>query len=98
VAVEATEWACSQLQIWGAWEREERLLRETLTWVSQRSRKAAAFLHQLGIVAHRRGDYNQALAWYRQSLAIKEALGDRAGMASSYHQLGIVAQDRGDYD
>ena len=34
-----------------------------------------------------------ALDWYRQSLAINEQLGDRAGMASSYHQLGMVAQD-----
>ncbi len=45
-----------------------------------------------------RGDYDQALDWYRQSLTIKEELGNRAGTASSYHQLGIIAQERGDYD
>ncbi|MCP2269284.1 Tetratricopeptide repeat-containing protein, partial [Actinokineospora diospyrosa] len=33
--------------------------------------------------------------WCQQSLTIKENLGDRPGMASSYHQLGIVAQLRG---
>jgi tetratricopeptide (TPR) repeat protein len=98
MAVEVTEWAISQLETWGAWEREERLLRESLTWVPQRSRKAAVFLYHLGNLAYRRGDYDQALVWYRQSLAIVKALGDRAGIASSYHQLGMVAQDRGDYD
>jgi tetratricopeptide (TPR) repeat protein len=34
--------------------------------------------------------------WYRKSLTIKEELGNRPGMATSYHQLGRVAQDRGD--
>ena len=34
--------------------------------------------------------------WYRKSLEIEEALGNRLGMASSYHQLGRVTQDRGD--
>lgn len=45
-----------------------------------------------------RGDYDAALDRYRRSLAIKEQLGDRAGMATSYHQLGNVAFLRGDYD
>jgi tetratricopeptide (TPR) repeat protein len=31
-------------------------------------------------------------------LAIKEPLGNRAGMAISYHNMGAIAQDRGDYD
>jgi tetratricopeptide (TPR) repeat protein len=87
-----------QLDTWGAWEWEDRLLRETLTWMPGGSAEAAAALHQLGIVAQNRGDYDAALDWYRKSLAIREQLGDRAGMASSYHHLGIVAQDRGHYD
>ena len=33
-----------------------------------------------------------------KSLAIKEELGDRPGMAATYHQLGITAQDRGRLD
>src|SRR5262249_1818043 len=32
-----------------------------------------------------------------RSLAIKERLGDHAGLASSYHQLGMLAQRRGEY-
>jgi tetratricopeptide (TPR) repeat protein len=88
----------TQLQTWGAWEWEERLIRETLGSIPEGSAEASACLHELGKVAYLRGDYDAALDWYRKSLAIKEQLGDRAGMASSYHHLGIVAQVRGDYD
>jgi tetratricopeptide (TPR) repeat protein len=88
----------TQLDTWGAWEWEERLIRETLGLMPDGSREASAHLHQLGTVAQRRGDYDAALDWYRKSLAILEQLGDRAGMAASYHQLGMVAQFRGDYD
>src|SRR6202049_1577880 len=45
-----------------------------------------------------RGDYDQALSWYQQSIDIIEELGNRAGMLSSYHQLGNVLYLRGDYD
>ena len=97
-AVEVTEWICLQLDTWGAYGREEQLCREVLTWVPERSQKAAAFQHLLGIVAQERGSYDEALDWYRKSLAIKEELGDRSGMARSYHQLGNVSYLRGSYD
>ncbi|MFD7403575.1 tetratricopeptide repeat protein [Streptomyces sp. NPDC059866] len=60
----------------------------------QRARLSTAY-HQLGMVAHLRGRLEEAEDWYRQSLTIKEGLGDRPGMATSYGQLGMVAQDRG---
>jgi tetratricopeptide (TPR) repeat protein len=44
---------------------------------------------QLGIVARVRGDYDQALDWYRQALAIFEELGDRASMALTLSQIGM---------
>ncbi|WP_169789395.1 tetratricopeptide repeat protein [Skermanella aerolata] len=87
-----------QLDTWGAWEWEVRLLRETLSWMPVGSKEAAAAFHHLGMVAQRQGDYGAALDWYRQSLAISEQLGNRAGMAYSYHQLGMVAQLQGDYE
>jgi len=71
----------TQLDTWGAWEWEERLIRETLRLVPEGSRRAGAYLHQLGVVAYRRGDYDAALDWYHKSLAIREQLGDRVGMA-----------------
>ncbi|MGX9886050.1 tetratricopeptide repeat protein, partial [Streptomyces sp. NPDC002276] len=92
-----TQGVCSQLDTWGALDWEQRLVEETLTWVPANSRSAAAYIHQLGIIAHVRGDYVQAEERYRASLANLEELGDRSGIATSYHQLGMIAQVRGDY-
>jgi len=94
-AVEVTEFACSQLETWGAWSRVARLYRETLNWVPDRSPKAAMCFHQLGILAQNRGDLDEALAQYRRSLAIKEALGNRAGMAGSCCGIGAIFTETG---
>ena len=48
------------------------------------------------MVAQRRGDLAAAEAWYRKSLEIAEALGDRPGMAATYGQLGLLAEARND--
>jgi tetratricopeptide (TPR) repeat protein len=95
---DAVTWrACSQLHTWGAWDWEQSLLEESLTWAPARSYSAATCIHQLGMIAQERGDYQQAEERYRASLTIKEELGNRAGIAASYHQLGRIAQERGDY-
>jgi tetratricopeptide (TPR) repeat protein len=94
-AVRVTEWVCLQFQTWGAYRRQEQLMEETLRWLPEGSSKAAAFQHQLGRVAHLRGSYDEALDWYRKSLAIEEELGNRAGMATTISQLGVLATERG---
>jgi tetratricopeptide (TPR) repeat protein len=86
---------CSQLDTWGAWDRERHLCKEVLTWIPERSQKAAAFVHQLGIIAQNRGAYEEALEWYRKSLAIEEELGNRAGMARSYGQIAALLTEQG---
>ncbi|MFC4531556.1 tetratricopeptide repeat protein [Sphaerisporangium dianthi] len=97
-AARATDWVCRRLHAWGAWGWEEQLYQETLSWFAAGSRQQAAGFHHLGMIAQLRGEYDQALEWYHQSLAIDEELGNRAGMAASYHQLGIIAQLRSEYD
>jgi hypothetical protein len=54
----------------------------------------AASYHQLGITAQARGRLEEADDWYQRSLAIKEELGDRRGMALTYAQLGRIAETR----
>ncbi|MFJ4242406.1 TIR domain-containing protein, partial [Streptomyces iakyrus] len=93
----ATQHVCLQLHTWGAWDWEQHLIEETLTWFPARCQSAAAYTHQLGMIAELRGDYQQAEDHYRASLTIAEELGNRAGIAASYHQLGIIAELRGDY-
>ena len=53
-------------------------------------------MHLAGTVAAQRGDYEEARARYEEGLAIRERLGDRAGMASLYSNLAIVAEYSGD--
>jgi hypothetical protein len=36
-----------------------------------------------------KGAWDKAIEFYQQSLAIKEQLGDRHGMAQTYNNLGI---------
>jgi tetratricopeptide (TPR) repeat protein len=62
----------------------------------QKQRRLAVAYHQLGMVAQDRGDLAAAEGWYRKSLEINEALGNRPGLASSYGQLGLLAEARED--
>jgi hypothetical protein len=47
-------------------------------------------------VAQDRGDLDSAENWYRKSLEINEALGNRRGLATSYGRLGLLSEQRGD--
>jgi predicted ATPase/transcriptional regulator with XRE-family HTH domain/Tfp pilus assembly protein PilF len=57
----------------------------------------ASALHGAGMLAWRQGDYEQASAWHQESLALRQALGDRQGIASSLENLGMVAWRQSDY-
>ncbi len=96
-ACSLTEGICAQLDEWGAWDQEAALVQDTLRRLPSESDRRGAWIHQLGMLAQRRGDYAEAERLYRQSLEINEPLGNLAGMAASYHQLGMLAQDRGNY-
>ncbi|MEU4522939.1 CHAT domain-containing protein, partial [Amycolatopsis sp. NPDC024027] len=86
-----------RLHLIGAWDHESTLSHHTLEVLARTADQRARWHHQLGVLAQARGDYAEAERRYTDSLTVKEELGDRAGMASSYHQLGILAQARGDY-
>ena len=88
-AGEVTESACSQLHTWGAWDQEAALIHDTLARLPADSPRRAAWIHQLGMIAQVRGDYDEAARQYQRSLDINERLGDQAGLATSYHQLGM---------
>jgi predicted ATPase/Tfp pilus assembly protein PilF/DNA-binding XRE family transcriptional regulator len=54
-------------------------------------------LHGAGMLAWRQGDYAQARAWHAESLALRQQLGDRQGIASSLENLGMVAWRQSEY-
>jgi DNA-binding CsgD family transcriptional regulator/tetratricopeptide (TPR) repeat protein len=55
-------------------------------------------LYQAGRLAQHRGDYEQALVFARQSLALSRHLGDRRGMARALGLMGWVMHWQGDRD
>jgi tetratricopeptide (TPR) repeat protein len=97
-AGQVSEWVCSQLHTWGAWDQEASLIHDTFTRLPTDSPRQAAWIHRLGVLAYSRGDYSEAARQYQRALDIFERLGDQAGMADTYHYLGILAHDRSDYD
>ncbi|WP_326647305.1 tetratricopeptide repeat protein [Streptomyces sp. NBC_01750] len=93
-----TRQVCHLLHTWGAWNWEERLLRETLGWLPPDDAEAASFLNDLGILAQDQGRSDQALALYKRALAVLEGSGDRAGTSAVLHQIGRISEGRGDLD
>jgi tetratricopeptide (TPR) repeat protein len=61
-------------------------------------RNMAVALHQLGMIAEERHNYDEAEKCYKKSLEIKERIGDEHGQASTLHQLGMIAEERHNYD
>lgn len=57
----------------------------------------ATVLRGIGVIHSRRGNYAQALDYYRESLALSEASGDKAGIARTLDNLGIVHRLQGDH-
>ncbi|MCD4777877.1 MAG: tetratricopeptide repeat protein, partial [Desulfobacterales bacterium] len=55
-------------------------------------------LHNLGMIAEERRDFEEAEDWYKKSLKIDERLGNEHGVAITYHQLGMIAQERRDFE
>ncbi len=59
---------------------------------SGRDPRVAAINHQLGVIAQRRRQLEQAEEWFLKSLAIIEHGEDKAAVADDYHSLGQVKQ------
>jgi tetratricopeptide (TPR) repeat protein len=58
----------------------------------------AMWVHNLGILIQRMGEYDEARKLYQQSMKIFQELGDKSGVSSSLHQMGWLAQATGGYD
>jgi adenylate cyclase len=56
-----------------------------------------AVLHNLGMYLDATGDVTRALACYRESLAIKERIGDAPGRVLTVGNLGVLYLKAGDY-
>jgi tetratricopeptide (TPR) repeat protein len=97
-AADVTIQVCAQLFIWGAWTWVEQLCQDTLLLEGISPANVADLYTRLGVIAVERGDYRNALEWHRKSTSIREEIGDRHGLATSFHELGMVAHRQGDFD
>ncbi|OHD24290.1 MAG: hypothetical protein A2Y34_18820 [Spirochaetes bacterium GWC1_27_15] len=53
---------------------------------------------EIGIVYHKKGEHDQAMAFCNKSLKIAEEIGDKSGISNSYHNIGAIYQDKGEYN
>jgi tetratricopeptide (TPR) repeat protein len=60
--------------------------------------KIAALNHQLGILALKQRQFDDAIAFHNQAVQIYEDAGDFYSAARDYHHLGIVAQEQRQFD
>jgi len=61
-------------------------------------RRKGEMLRHAGIICWYKGDLDRALEYHRQSLAIREELDDRQGIAGSLNNLGLVCWSKGNLD
>ena len=58
----------------------------------------SALLGNLGTVAINQGGYDQAEAYYKESLDLARAVGNRERVSALLQGLGVALINRGDYD
>jgi tetratricopeptide (TPR) repeat protein len=74
------------------WNLKSRALRNKF---SDRTKTTSLDFHRSGILAHRRGQLNEAETCYRKSLTMCEGQRDWYGVAANYRELGAIAHLRG---
>jgi tetratricopeptide (TPR) repeat protein len=91
------------LHVWGAWDREDALIRDTLAQLPDDADGRSKWIKQLGDIARGRGRITDATQLYQQALAIDEQLtrrdpddtGFQRNLATSYNSLADLARDAG---
>ena len=96
--------------LWWFWNRQG-LLREGSAWLEAslncppqedppndryRQQRARA-LNGAGSLATEQGDFDAALRYHQEGLALRRALGDQAGAADILHNLALTARCQGDF-
>lgn len=85
----------------GHWEQTEERLGRAVTAVREQlnaPRLEASLLNEMGIVAFRRGNWNQASDMYERSLETYERVGHMAAAATVRANLGIIHREKGEWD
>jgi len=88
------------LDVGGYWADWLLALQRAVQAAERKGDKAewSRLAHNLGVAYQAQGDYPAARRYYQQSLEIKQALGDRAGVAKSVAALGLLSVLEGQPD
>jgi tetratricopeptide (TPR) repeat protein len=62
------------------------------------SQMQARSLNAIGSIHGNKGEYDEAIKLYNQSLEISKHLGDQKGVASSLNNIGLIHGSKGEYD
>ncbi|HEY1013275.1 MAG TPA: tetratricopeptide repeat protein, partial [Herpetosiphonaceae bacterium] len=82
----------------GSVSEGRRWLERTLAFAFEADQPLRAkALHAAGALATLQSDYDQAVFYFNQSLAVRRALDDAAGVANTVQNLGVVSFHRTDY-
>ncbi|MGE0545042.1 MAG: tetratricopeptide repeat protein [Dehalococcoidia bacterium] len=91
--------------LWRFWELRGHLtegqewLERTLAHRPEAPTSARAkALNGAGNLAHKRGEFERAEAWYEEALSLWRELGDRRNVAVALHNLGVSALKRRDFE
>ncbi|MFX0091664.1 MAG: tetratricopeptide repeat protein [Candidatus Hodarchaeota archaeon] len=61
-------------------------------------KRGGVLIHRKGTIYKLKGELNQALRCYRQSLALSKKINDKRAIAASLNNLGIIYWQKGDLD
>lgn len=53
--------------------------------------------NNIGLIYKSQGDYNKSIDYYKKSLKIREAIGDKAAIALTLNNMGSIYYNQGDY-
>lgn len=73
-------------------------LRSLLEEHSQPDSTLASLLGNIAYLHNSLGNYDQALTYYQQSLAIRQEIGDKKGEGTTLNNISQIFKARGDYD
>ncbi|MBN1178551.1 MAG: tetratricopeptide repeat protein, partial [Anaerolineae bacterium] len=73
-------------------------LSHTLPYDEPSQKVRSELHHTMGTVLLRKGDYDEAVARFQESITTREEIGDLYGMSRSYNNLAVVYWSQSNYD
>ncbi len=69
---------------------------QIFTTLKLQDKRAGVFVNDLAYLYHHMGDYQKALHYFKQSLKIREEIGDKSGVGTTLNNISQIYKARGD--